>query len=167
MELRFIRTTPGHTRTGLVRSCEILTRPLYNPDLARSNFYLFLAMALDFVGAKFTAREACTPISDDKPFPLVVRVLNCEIPLCDVIKGTVMIFEIDFFVMKYVTKLTTLLKATTLGITVPYELPNDVRDVCSNLLHEDYTLPLYTTEDMTYLFSFCIGNYLEISVKVE
>ncbi|XP_049305650.1 NPC intracellular cholesterol transporter 2 [Bactrocera dorsalis] len=122
---------------------------------------ILLAYILASVSA--TQVQKC---SDNKPFPLAVRVLNCEIPPCDVIKGNVMIFEIDFYVMKYVTKLTTLVKATTLGITVPYELPDDVRDVCSNLMHEAYC-PLYATEDVTYLFTFPIGNYPEISVKVE
>ncbi|XP_017493318.1 PREDICTED: epididymal secretory protein E1-like [Rhagoletis zephyria] len=104
--------------------------------------------------------------SDNQPFPLEVRVLNCEVPPCDVIKGADMIFEIDFYVEKYVTKLTTLVKATTFGLTVPYELPDDVRDVCSNLLYGAYC-PLYATEDVTYQFVFPIGNYPEISVKVE
>lgn len=72
----------------------------------------------------------------------------------------------NIFAAKYVTKLTTLVKATSLGVTVPYDLPSDVKDVCSNLMHEAYC-PLYDTEDVTYLFVFPIGNYPEVSVKVE
>ncbi|XP_011178279.1 uncharacterized protein LOC105209542 [Zeugodacus cucurbitae] len=120
---------------------------------------------LAFILANCSATEV-KKCSDDKPFPLAVRVLNCEIPPCDVIKGTDMIFEIDFFVMKYVTKLTTLVRATSFGMTIPYELPEDVRDVCTNLMYHAYC-PLYATEDVTYLFKFPIGNYPEVSVKVE
>lgn len=73
----------------------------------------------------------------------------------------------SFLVETYVTKATTLVKAKTLGITVPYELPEEVRDVCPNLLYGAYC-PLYPTEDVTYLFLFPIANsYPEISVNVE
>lgn len=68
---------------------------------------------------------------------------------------------------KFITSATTLVKAKTLGITVPYELPEDVRDVCSNLMYEAYC-PLYATEDVTYLFLFPIAStYPEIGVNVE
>ncbi|CAD6994346.1 protein NPC2 homolog [Ceratitis capitata] len=122
-----------------------------------------LALTLVFALTTATDVKQC---SGNKPFPLAVRVLNCETPPCDVIKGRDMTFEIDFYVTKYVTKLTTLVKATSLGVTVPYDLPSDVKDVCSNLMHEAYC-PLYDTEDVTYLFVFPIGNYPEVSVKVE
>ncbi|XP_073821351.1 Niemann-Pick type C-2d [Musca autumnalis] len=103
----------------------------------------------------------------DKPFPLEVRVKGCETPPCDIVKGTSVDMEIDFVTYKHVTRATTLVKAKTLGITVPYELPADVREVCSNLLYGAYC-PLYPTEDVTYLFLFPIAsNYPEISVTVE
>lgn len=65
------------------------------------------------------------------------------------------------------TSLKTHVKATTLGITVPYILPDDVSDVCSNLMYYAYC-PLDPTEDVTYLFNFYIQEtYPEIPVKVE
>lgn len=68
---------------------------------------------------------------------------------------------------KSVTKATTLVKAKTMGLTVPYELPEEVRNVCPNLLYGAYC-PLYPTEDVTYLFLFPIAShYPEISVTVE
>eukprot|EP00099_Drosophila_melanogaster_P022489 NP_649975.1 Niemann-Pick type C-2d [Drosophila melanogaster] len=105
--------------------------------------------------------------SGSKPFPLEVRVHNCVTPPCQIVKGTTQKFEIDFAVDKYITQLTTLVKATTLGIiTVPYELPADVAAVCPNLQYGAYC-PLYPTEDVSYLFTFPIGEYPEIGVKIE
>lgn len=72
----------------------------------------------------------------------------------------------NFLTDKFITTMTTLVKATTLGVTVPYVLPDDVKAVCPNLMYGAYC-PLYPTEDVTYLFVFPIGNYPEISVKVE
>ncbi|XP_053946871.1 NPC intracellular cholesterol transporter 2 [Anastrepha ludens] len=123
----------------------------------------FGVLSLILVIAVATDVNQC---SDNKPFPMAVRVLNCETQPCDVYKGSEMTFEIDFYVDKFVTKLTTLVSATTLGITVPYQLPDDVRDVCSNLMYGAYC-PLYATEDVTYLFKFPIANYPEVSAKVE
>ncbi|EDV42183.1 uncharacterized protein Dana_GF17136 [Drosophila ananassae] len=105
--------------------------------------------------------------SGSKPFPLEVRVHGCVTPPCYIVKGTNQKFEIDFAVDKYITKMTALVKATTLGIiTVPYELPADVAAVCPNLMYGAYC-PVYPTEDVTYLFDFPIGEYPEIGVKIE
>ncbi|QQP51383.1 Putative DD34D transposase [Caligus rogercresseyi] len=38
---------------------EPLMHPPYIPDLAPSDYYLFLSMANDFTGEKFASREAC------------------------------------------------------------------------------------------------------------
>lgn len=38
---------------------EVLTHPLYSPDLASNDYYLFLSMANDLAGEKLTSREAC------------------------------------------------------------------------------------------------------------
>ncbi|XP_017111091.1 NPC intracellular cholesterol transporter 2 homolog a [Drosophila elegans] len=123
---------------------------------------------LSLVGAqkKHPATEV-KRCSGSKPFPLEVRVHGCVTPPCQIVKGSTQDFEIDFVVRKYITKLTTLVKATTLGIiTVPYELPADVAAVCPNLQYGAYC-PLYDTEDVSYLFSFPIGEYPEIGVKIE
>lgn len=57
--------------------------------------------------------------------------------------------------------------ATALGVTVPYELPENIANVCKNLLH-GASCPLDAGEDATYKFIFPIGNmYPEIGVKVE
>lgn len=68
---------------------------------------------------------------------------------------------------KHVTEATTLVKAKTLGITVPYELPEETKNVCANLMYGAYC-PLYPTEDVTYFFLFPVAsNYPEISVNIE
>lgn len=57
--------------------------------------------------------------------------------------------------------------ATTLGLTVPYPLSDDVANVCSNLLY-DAMCPIYETEDVVYSFNFYVDtSYPEISVKVQ
>ncbi|XP_013100039.1 NPC intracellular cholesterol transporter 2 homolog a [Stomoxys calcitrans] len=102
-----------------------------------------------------------------KPFPLEVRVKGCEVPPCDIVKGTNVEMEIEFVTYKHVTTATTLVKAKTFGVTVPYELPDEVKDVCSNLMYGAYC-PLYPTEDVTYFFLFPVSaNYPEISVNIE
>lgn len=54
-----------------------------------------------------------------------------------------------------------------MGITVPYVLPEEVADVCSNLMYSAFC-PIYKTEDVVYKFNFYVDNsYPEISVKVE
>ncbi|XP_068153719.1 NPC intracellular cholesterol transporter 2 homolog a-like [Drosophila tropicalis] len=133
------------------------------------NFIIYLGLCL-IIGGSAENENPATEVkrcSGSKPFPLEVRVHGCVTPPCLVVKGTTQKFEIDFAVDKYITQLTTLVKATTLGIiTVPYELPPDVAAVCPNLMYGAYC-PLYPTEDVTYLFSFPIGEYPEIGVKIE
>lgn len=54
-----------------------------------------------------------------------------------------------------------------MGVTVPYDLPDDVADVCSNLMY-DAICPIYKTEDVVYQFNFFVESYYpEIPVAVE
>lgn len=63
--------------------------------------------------------------------------------------------------------LTAKVRATTLGVTVPYDLPEEVADVCSNLMY-GAICPIYNTEDVIYQFNFFVDSYYpEISVAVE
>lgn len=63
--------------------------------------------------------------------------------------------------------MTAVVHATTLGITVPYILPDDVANVCDNLLYGAYC-PIDKTEDVVYQFKFYIEPiYPEISVSVQ
>ena len=56
--------------------------------------------------------------------------------------------------------------ATALGVTVGYDLPPHLADVCKNL--KNGRCPLNAKEDATYKFLMPIDkNYPEIPVKVE
>ncbi|SPP80423.1 uncharacterized protein LOC117583192 [Drosophila guanche] len=134
----------------------------------QAKLYIFISLGL--LATVQALSDLATDVrrcSDDKPFPLEVRVDRCITPPCYIIKGSTQYFEIDFAVDKYITSMKAKVKATTLGIiTVPYELPPEVAAVCPNLMFGAYC-PLYPTEDVTYLFAFPIGEYPEIGVKVE
>lgn len=59
--------------------------------------------------------------------------------------------------------------ATALGITVPYELPDDVATVCetTSLLYKAICT-LYATEEVIYDFKFYFGKYYpEIPATIE
>ncbi|XP_055847999.1 NPC intracellular cholesterol transporter 2-like [Episyrphus balteatus] len=129
--------------------------------------FVRLLVLSTLICSAFGAGTAVKKCSGNKPFPLEVRVLNCDVPPCNVVKGQDMEFEIDFVVFNYTTTMKTLVRATTIGLTVPYELPDDVSNVCKNLKYGAYC-PLYPEEDVTYKFIFPISNvYPEISVKIE
>lgn len=124
-----------------------------------------------------------------------VEVVGCEETPCDVVKGTTAVMYVHFVGSKYlffvklslqqfansylflpplntsaknnIKKLNAVVHATTLGITVPYDLPEDVADVCSNLMY-NATCPIDRTEDVVYAFNFYVDAYYpEISVSVQ
>ncbi|KAM7363438.1 NPC intracellular cholesterol transporter 2-like isoform 1-T1 [Cochliomyia hominivorax] len=103
-----------------------------------------------------------------EPFPLNVDIEGCTEPPCDVVKGTTVVMYVHFVGTRDNTEtLSAKVRATTFGITVPYELPDEVADVCSNLMN-GATCPIYNTEDNVYKFNFFIEAYYpEISVAVE
>ena len=60
-----------------------------------------------------------------------------------------------------------IVRATALGVTVPYELPADVANVCDNLL-DGASCPIDKDEDVVYKFNFYVDTYYpEIPVAVE
>ncbi|XP_055847997.1 NPC intracellular cholesterol transporter 2-like [Episyrphus balteatus] len=102
------------------------------------------------------------------PLPISTIIEGCETLPCDVIKGTTAIMNAQFVgTHDNIRSMTTKVRATVLGLTVPYALPDDVADVCANLL-DGATCPIDEGEDAIYSFKFPIDNsYPEISVKVE
>uniref|UniRef100_A0A034WPG6 Epididymal secretory protein E1 n=1 Tax=Bactrocera dorsalis TaxID=27457 RepID=A0A034WPG6_BACDO len=121
--------------------------------------------------ALLVATAAATKVSQCKngqPFPLSVDIENCEDTPCDVHKGSTVVMKVHFLGNRdNIKSITGVVHATTLGLTVPYPLPDDVADVCSNLLY-DAMCPIYETEDVVYNFNFYVDtSYPEISVKVQ
>ncbi|XP_054747912.1 mite group 2 allergen Tyr p 2-like isoform X1 [Anastrepha obliqua] len=128
-------------------------------------FSFVLLTALCAVDAKTNVKQ-CKDTS--KPMPLSVSIEGCEEPPCIVYKGQTSIIAVHFVSTKdNIRNLTAQCYATTLGITVPYELPEDVADVCQNLLY-GAMCPLYATEDIVYDFQFYVDTYYpEIAVTIE
>lgn len=63
--------------------------------------------------------------------------------------------------------MTTSVRATVFGVTVPFELPEDIKKTCDFLDNGDYC-PLDEGEDVTYLFDFAVSKvYPEIQVGIE
>ncbi|XP_073820389.1 Niemann-Pick type C-2e [Musca autumnalis] len=103
-----------------------------------------------------------------QPFPLSVEVVGCDEMPCNVVKGTTAVMHVHFVGTKdNIRKLNAVVHATTLGITVPYELPEEVANVCDNLMY-GATCPIDKTEDVVYAFNFYVeSHYPEISVAVQ
>uniref|UniRef100_A0A0A1WWK9 Epididymal secretory protein E1 n=1 Tax=Zeugodacus cucurbitae TaxID=28588 RepID=A0A0A1WWK9_ZEUCU len=121
--------------------------------------------------ALFLATAAATNVRECKngqPFPLSVEVVNCAEMPCDVPKGSTVKMNVHFLGNRdNIKTITGVVHATTLGLTVPYPLPDEVSDVCRNLMH-GAICPIYETEDVVYNFNFFIDpTYPEVSVKVE
>lgn len=64
------------------------------------------------------------------------------------------------------SNITTKVTAKVLGMTLPYDLPEEVSDVCSNLLY-GAMCPIDKDEDATYRFNFYIeAAFPEITADV-
>ncbi|XP_075148483.1 Niemann-Pick type C-2e [Haematobia irritans] len=121
--------------------------------------------------ALMIAVTAATNVKECKkgqPFPLSVEVVGCDEVPCDVVKGTTALMNVHFVGTKdNIRNLRAVVHATTIGITVPYDLPPEVASVCDNLLY-GATCPIDKTEDVVYAFKFYVeSHYPEISVSVQ
>lgn len=64
------------------------------------------------------------------------------------------------------SNITTKVTAKVFGMNLPYDLPEEVSDVCSNLLY-GAMCPIYKDEDATYRFNFYIeAAFPEITADV-
>ncbi|XP_020814031.1 mite group 2 allergen Lep d 2-like [Drosophila serrata] len=113
---------------------------------------IILVLALILATVSATNVKQCP----DKPFPLAVRVVDCEEPPCVVYKGKYAVMEVHFLGndnnIKSITATTT---ARVLGMNLPYILPDEVSDVCLNLLY-GAICPIDKDEDVTYQFNFYV-----------
>ncbi|KAH8337177.1 hypothetical protein KR059_002382 [Drosophila kikkawai] len=131
---------------------------------------LVLSLVLATVSA--TTVKQCK----DKPFPLSVNIQDCEEPPCIVYKGTVAVMEVHFLGSKLeplllnthplsfncfpadnnnIKSITATTTAKVLGMNLPYDLPEEVSDVCRNLLY-GAMCPIDKDEDVTYQFNFYV-----------
>ncbi|XP_020814014.1 protein NPC2 homolog [Drosophila serrata] len=113
---------------------------------------IILVLALALVTVSATNVKQCK----DKPFPLSVNIQDCEEPPCVVYKGTIAVMEVHFLGnnnnIKSITATTT---AKVLGMNLPYDLPEEVSNVCINLLY-GAMCPIDKGEDVTYQFNFYV-----------
>ncbi|KAH8243081.1 hypothetical protein KR032_004329 [Drosophila birchii] len=133
---------------------------------------IVLVLALILATVSATTVQQCKGM----PFPLAVRVANCEEPPCVVYKGTYAVMEVHFLGSKSgqhtdypyplsiyvfptddnnIKSITATTSAKVLGMNLPYTLPDEVSDVCSNLLY-GAMCPIDKDEDVTYQFNFYI-----------
>ncbi|KAH8271414.1 hypothetical protein KR018_009270, partial [Drosophila ironensis] len=108
----------------------------------------------------------CFP-GKNKPFPLGVKIADCDEPPCVVVKGTIAVMEVHFLGnnnnIRSITATTT---AKVLGMNLPYALPEEVSNVCQNLLY-GAMCPIDKDEDVTYQFNFYIDpTFPEITADV-
>lgn len=106
--------------------------------------------------------------SDNAPLPLSVEVDTCTEMPCDLWKNSETQMIIQFVATRnYMMHLKAVVKFTTLGVQIPFELAPERSDVCENLLYQAYC-PLYKDEDVTYHLLLPIENHQpEVPTKVE
>ncbi|KAH8331127.1 hypothetical protein KR067_011874, partial [Drosophila pandora] len=103
----------------------------------------------------------------NKPFPLDVKIADCDEPPCVVYKGTYAVMEVHFLGNRNnIRSITATTTAKVLGMNLPYALPEDVSNVCINLLY-GAICPIDKDEDVTYQFNFYVEpSFPEITADV-
>ncbi|KAH8383678.1 hypothetical protein KR009_009999 [Drosophila setifemur] len=124
---------------------------------------IVLALALLLAAASATEVRQCA----NKPFPLGVNIIDCVEPPCVVYKGTYAVMEVHFLGNNNnIWSITATTTAKVLGMNLPYALPDDVSNVCINLLY-GAMCPIYKGEDVIYQFNFYIDpTFPEITADV-
>ncbi|KAL7729844.1 hypothetical protein ACLKA6_014701 [Drosophila palustris] len=102
-----------------------------------------------------------------KPFPLDVTVHDCEEPPCVVYKGQNAVMDVQFVGDRNnLSNITTKVTAKVFGMNLPYDLPEEVSNVCDNLLY-GAMCPIDKDEDVTYRFNFFVDPvFPEITADV-
>ncbi|XP_055907800.1 uncharacterized protein LOC129942764 [Eupeodes corollae] len=126
---------------------------------------VILCFAIFAVSISATNVRRCTK---NRPFPLSVIIEGCDIMPCEAIKGNVAVMTATFVgTHDGIKAITTQAKASVVGLTVPYILPEDVANVCANLM-DGATCPINEGDVVTYSFKFPIDHSEpELSVKME
>ncbi|XP_043064986.1 NPC intracellular cholesterol transporter 2 homolog a [Drosophila ficusphila] len=122
---------------------------------------VILAIIVASVGA--TTVQQCK----NKPAPLGVNIKDCDQPPCVVYKGTIAEMEVHFLGNNdNIKSITAVVTAKVLGMNLPYALPEEVSNVCINLLY-GAMCPIDKDEDVTYQFNFYVDpSFPEITADV-
>ncbi|XP_061389056.1 uncharacterized protein LOC133324226, partial [Musca vetustissima] len=106
--------------------------------------------------------------ANNAPLPLSVEVDSCSDMPCDFVKGSESQMIIQFVATRNnMLNLKAMVKFTTLGIQIPFEMDAERSDVCKNLLYGAYC-PLYKDEDVTYHLALPIEQHNpDVPTKVE
>ncbi|XP_055529608.1 NPC intracellular cholesterol transporter 2-like [Wyeomyia smithii] len=109
---------------------------------------------------------AARPCGGLRPFPANVRMENCPAMPCPLVRGSDANMAMEFTALKDASSLHTRVRATALGITVPYELPAERAAACNWLIQS--RCPITAGEDLIYHLSMPItAIYPLISVTIE
>ncbi|XP_016990051.1 NPC intracellular cholesterol transporter 2 homolog a [Drosophila rhopaloa] len=124
---------------------------------------IVVTLALIVASVSATNVQQCK----NKPFPLEVRIKDCDEPPCVVYKGSIAVMEVQFLGnnnnIRSITATTT---AKVFGMNLPYVLPDEVSNVCQNLLY-GAMCPIDKDEDVTYEFNFYVDpSFPEITADV-
>ncbi|XP_017873360.1 PREDICTED: epididymal secretory protein E1 isoform X2 [Drosophila arizonae] len=110
-----------------------------------------------------------TPVKEckNKPAPLNVDIKDCPEPPCVVYKGQFAIMDVQFLGDKNnIASITAKVQAKVFGMNLPYDLPEEISNVCINLLY-GAMCPIYKDEDVTYRFNFYVDPlFPEITADV-
>lgn len=125
--------------------------------------FVLLTLACLCVAANATNVKECK----NQPFPLEVSVADCVEPPCVVYKGQYAVMDITFLGVKNnLSNITTKTTAKVFGLNLPYDLPEEVSNVCDNLLY-GAICPIDKGEDVTYRFNFFVDPvFPEITADV-
>ncbi|XP_062564566.1 NPC intracellular cholesterol transporter 2-like [Armigeres subalbatus] len=120
----------------------------------------------DNVDHQSWSQVAFRPCAGVRPSPSAVRIENCDSQPCLLPRGSDANMAMDFTALQEVTDLRPLVRATALGITVPYELPAERAAACNWLVLS--RCPLSTGEEVTFHLSMPItAIYPLVGVTIE
>ncbi|XP_062554052.1 NPC intracellular cholesterol transporter 2 homolog a-like [Armigeres subalbatus] len=106
------------------------------------------------------------PCAGVRPVPQSVRIEDCYETPCLLRRGTDARMALDFIGVQDASVLTTIVTATALGITAPYELPADRSAVCNWLVQS--RCPISAGEELIYHLSMPVtAIYPLVSVTIE
>ncbi|XP_058462619.1 ecdysteroid-regulated 16 kDa protein-like [Malaya genurostris] len=118
---------------------------------------------IDFEDWDIVAVRAC---DGERPLPPVVRLRDCPTLPCLLPRGSDAMMAVDFTAVADASNLRSQVTATALGITAPYELPEERAAACNWLVQT--RCPVTAGEDLVHHLSMPITSvYPLVSVAIE